>query len=176
MAEAVEIVRLDDQFTEKLELLARKAESFLYHEAALLDEWRLEEWLALQAADVHYRVPPLDLPNAAPGEALYLIDDDRQRLESRVRQLMGKTAWAETPRSRTRRLITNVRVTSVDGDAITTSANFAVWRFQFDNTDVYVGRYEHTLVQSDEGLRVRQRKVILDIESLRPHGRISFIL
>ena len=93
-----------------------------------------------------------------------------------MRQLTGKTAWAETPRSRTRRLVTNVRVTSVDGDSVAVKANFAVWRFQFDNTDVYVGRYEHTLVRTAEGLRVRERKVVLDLESLRPHGRISFIL
>ena len=156
--------------------LVRKAESFLYHEAALLDEWRLEEWLALMSPDAHYRIPPLDLPNAAPGEALYLIDDDRQRLESRVRQLNGKTAWAETPRSRTRRLVTNVRVTSVQEDAFTAASNFAVWRFQFDNTDVYVGRYEHTFIETPDGLRVRERKCVLDLEALRPHGRISFIL
>lgn len=162
--------------SEQVETLTRKAESFLYREAALLDEWRLDEWLALMTSDAHYRVPPLDLPDAAPGEALYLIDDDRQRLESRVRQLMGKTAWAETPRSRTRRLVTNARVTSVAGDHFIASSNFAVWRFQFDNTDVYVGRYEHTFVQLPEGLRVQERKVILDLEALRPHGRISFIL
>ena len=161
---------------EAVHTLTREAEAFLYREAALLDEWRLDEWLALMAADAHYRVPPLDLPHAAPGEALYLIDDDRQRLESRVRQLTGKTAWAETPRSRTRRLITNVRVTAADAEGFTSSANFAVWRFQFDNTDVYVGRYEHTFVRSSEGLLVQERKVVLDLESLRPHGRISFIL
>lgn len=154
----------------------RTAEKFLYNEAALLDEWRLDEWLAMMADDAHYRIPPLDLPEAAPGEALYLIDDDRSRLESRVRQLMGKTAWAETPRSRTRRLVTNVRVSAVDGNVFKAMSNFAVWRFQFDNTDVYVGRYEHTFIESPEGLRVLERKVILDLEALRPHGRISFIL
>jgi p-cumate 2,3-dioxygenase subunit beta len=162
--------------SEALDGLTRKAESFLYHEAALLDEWRLDEWLALLTADAHYRIPPLDLPNAVPGEALYLINDNRERLDSRVRQLMGKTAWAETPRSRTRRLVTNVRVVSPAGESFTASSNFAVWRFQFDNTDVYVGRYQHTFVQSAEGLRVKERKVILDLEALRPHGRISFIL
>lgn len=159
-----------------MDLKTRTAEKFLYNEAALLDEWRLDEWLSLMATDAHYRIPPLDLPDAAPGEALYLIDDDRNRLESRVRQLMGKTAWAETPRSRTRRLITNVRVSAIDGNVFKAMSNFAVWRFQFDNTDVYVGRYEHTFVESTEGLRLQERKVVLDLEALRPHGRISFIL
>ena len=176
MVETAERVRNDVPPAQQLEALTREAESLLYHEAALLDEWRLDEWLALMAPDAHYRVPPLDLPNAAPGEALYLIDDDRQRLDSRVRQLTGKTAWAETPRSRTRRLVTNVRVTAADAEGFTASSNFAVWRFQFDNTDVYVGRYEHTFVRSGEHLLVKERKVVLDLEALRPHGRISFIL
>lgn len=176
MLDAVALSPAEGTAIEGIEALTRKAESFIYHEAALLDEWRLDEWLALMAPDAHYRIPPLDLPNAAPGKALYLIDDDRQRLESRVRQLTGKTAWAETPRSRTRRLVTNVRVVSANAESFTASANFAVWRFQFDNTDVYVGRYEHTFVHSPEGLRVRERKAVLDLEALRPHGRISFIL
>ena len=34
-------------------------ERFLIDEAALLDEWRLEEWLALFAEDGRYLVPSL---------------------------------------------------------------------------------------------------------------------
>lgn len=176
MLETLSRSKIEIPISEATMALAKEAESFLYYEAVLLDEWRLDDWLALMAPDACYRIPPLDLPNASPGEALYLIDDDRQRLDSRVRQLMGKTAWAETPRSRTRRLVTNVRVGSVTDECFTAYSNFAVWRFQFDNSDVYVGRYEHTFVRSSEGLRVQQRKAILDLESLRPHGRISFIL
>jgi 3-phenylpropionate/cinnamic acid dioxygenase small subunit len=33
-------------------------EDFLYLEAALLDEWRLEEWLALFVPGARYLVPP----------------------------------------------------------------------------------------------------------------------
>jgi len=32
-------------------------EDFLYHEAALLDDWQLPEWLALYTADARYEVP-----------------------------------------------------------------------------------------------------------------------
>jgi p-cumate 2,3-dioxygenase beta subunit len=158
------------------DLYQRRAEAFFYQEAALLDEWRLADWLELMADDVTYRIPPLDLPSARPGEALYLIDDDRDRLESRVNQLMGKTAWAETPRSRTRRLLTNVRVTATDGNFLSATCNFAVWRFQYENTDIYVGRYEYRFIDTPNGLRVLERKAVLDLEALRPHGRISFIL
>ena len=37
-------------------------EEFLYHEAALLDAWRLDEWLALFTADGRYMVPTTSTP------------------------------------------------------------------------------------------------------------------
>jgi p-cumate 2,3-dioxygenase beta subunit len=77
-------------------------EEFLTHEAALLDAWRLEEWLELMAPDARYLVPPLDAPEADHRDTLFLIADDRRTLASRVRQLLSGLTWAENPRSRTR--------------------------------------------------------------------------
>jgi len=51
-----------------------------------------------------------------------------------------------------------------------------VWRFQHDATDVYVGRYVDLLVRGTSGPMFRERRVILDLETLRPHGKLSFIL
>ncbi len=151
-------------------------EQFLYAEAALLDEWRLEERLALMAPDARYLVPPLDAPDADDRDTLFLIADDRRTLASRVRQLLSGTTWAENPRSRTRRLITNVRLLSADNGAVRIAANFAVWRFQHEQIDVYVGRYVDVLVRGAAGLMFRERRAELDLETLRPHGKLSFIL
>jgi p-cumate 2,3-dioxygenase beta subunit len=151
-------------------------EEFLIHEAALLDEWRLEEWLELMAPDARYLVPPLDAPEADHRDTLFLIADDRRTLASRVRQLLSGLAWAENPRSRTRRLITNVRLLAADNGEARIAANFAVWRFQHEQTDVYVGQYRHVLVRGAAGLLFRERRAVLDLETLRPHGKLSFIL
>jgi len=151
-------------------------EEFLIYEAALLDEWRLEEWLALMAPEARYLVPPLDAPDADHRDTLFLIADDRRTLASRVRQLLSGTTWAENPRSRTRRLITNVRLLAVQGGEARVTANFAVWRFQHEQADVYVGRYLHVLVRGASGLMFRERRTVLDLETLRPHGKLSFIL
>lgn len=153
-----------------------EVEQFLYAEAALLDEWRLEEWLALMAPDARYLVPPLDARDADHGDTLFLIADDRRTLASRVRQLLSGTTWAENPRSRTRRLVTNVRILEADDREARVTANFAVWRFQHEQTDVYVGRYVDVLVRGASGLMFRERRAVLDLESLRPHGKLSFIL
>jgi p-cumate 2,3-dioxygenase subunit beta len=151
-------------------------EQFLSAEAALLDEWRLEEWLGLMAPDARYLVPPLDAREAGDRDTLFLIADDRRTLTSRVRQLLSGTTWAENPRSRTRRLITNVRLLEADDHEARITANFAVWRFQHEQTDVYVGRYVNLLVRGASGLLFRERRAELDLETLRPHGKLSFIL
>jgi p-cumate 2,3-dioxygenase subunit beta len=153
-----------------------EVEEFLIHEAALLDEWRLDEWLELMTPDVRYLVPPLDAPDADHRDTLFLIADDRRTLASRVRQLLSGTTWAENPRSRTRRLITNVRLIAMEGSEARATANFAVWRFQHEQADVYVGRYLHLLVRGPAGLLFRERRAVLDLETLRPHGKLSFIL
>ena len=132
-------------------------ERFLIDEAALLDEWRLEQWLALFAEDGRYLVPSLDQPDSDHRTALFLIADDRRNLGSRVRQLLGGSTWAENPRSRTRRLVTNFRILEAGPDNVVATANFAVWRFQHDATDVYVGRYVNVLVRGPAGLLFRER-------------------
>src|SRR5215472_3528171 len=75
-------------------------ERFFVDEAALLDEWRLEEWLALFTEDGRYLVPPLDAPEADHRTTLFLVADDRRNLASRVRQLLGGSTWAENPHPR----------------------------------------------------------------------------
>lgn len=153
-----------------------EVERFLVKEAALLDEWKLNDWLDLTTPDARYLIPSLDQPASDHREALFLIADDIKSLKSRVNQLQGRSVWAENPRSRTRRLVTNTRILETNGFETTVTANFAVWRFQLDQTDTFVGRYVHILVRGPSGLLLKERRAILDMETLRPHGKLSFIL
>lgn len=153
-----------------------EVEDLLYKEAALLDEWLLEEWLDLLTEDAAYQVPPTDVPEGDARSTLFIIADDAVRIRSRVKQLLGKSAWAESPRSRTRRMISNVRVLGADGEDILVTANFAVYRMRYESVDTYIGRYNYRLVRSRGDLKIRERRAILDNEALRPHGKISFIL
>src|SRR5246127_3376979 len=141
-----------------------EVEEFLIYEATLLDEWRLEGGVALMTPDARYLVPPLDAPDADYRDTLFLIADDRRTLASRVRQLLSGTTWAENPRSRTRRLITNVRLLAAENGEARATANFAVWRFQHEQADVYVGQYRHLLVRGSSGLLFRERRAVLDLE------------
>ena len=151
-------------------------EEFLYYEAELLDQWRLDEWLDLFADDAHYIVPATDLREGDPGRDLVLIHDDRFLLEQRIASLKTRTAHAEYPHSRTRRLITNVRVVELSDDRLFVSANWAIYRMRYENVDCYVGHYAHVLERIDGSWRFSERKAVIDLEALRPHGKVSIIL
>ena len=158
-------------------MLRLAVENFLFAEAALLDGWRLDEWLALFTPDARYLVPPTDLPDADPERDVMFIDDDIARLEGRVARLKSRYAHREYPVSRTRRLITNVRLTGVTEEEIAAEASFAVYRARNEAIAPYVGLYRYRLaVAADGQLRIRQRRAELDLERLSDHGAVSIIL
>jgi p-cumate 2,3-dioxygenase beta subunit len=152
-------------------------EDFLYAEAALLDEWRLDEWLALLTEDARYLVPSNDRPDADPARTLFTIADDIHRIRARVARLKDRSAHAEYPPSRTRRLITNVRIAAEDAGELAVQANFVVYRFRRDeNLREYVGRYRYRLRLEDGGLKIARREAVLDALELGSLGAVSFIL
>ena len=157
--------------------LARsEAEDFLFKEAALLDAWRLEEWANLFTEDGEYLIPATDAPDGAPGTSLYLVYDDRHRLGERAKRLLKKTAHAEQPRSRTRHMSSNVMVAEAEGPVMPVFCNFVVFRSRMEKTDIYPGHAEYRLVRGSDGLLIRSKKAILDIDVLRPQGKVSIIL
>ncbi len=150
---------------------------FLNDEAALLDGWQLDDWLALYTEDAEYQVPPTDLgEESSPGNSLFYIADDRRRLEERVLRLTKKTAHSEYPRSRLRHLVSNVRILDDTGDELSVEAGFACYRTKDGVTDTFVGRYNYRLIRAGQGLQIRSKRCHLDMDGLRPHGRISIIL
>jgi p-cumate 2,3-dioxygenase subunit beta len=155
-----------------------EVEDFLYAEADLLDRWRLDEWLALFDQDRGgYYMPTTDRPDGDPQSDLFLIADDMPKLRSRVEQLLSGLTWAENPRSRTRHIVSNVRILGRDGEVLSVAANFVVFRMRFENIDPYIGTYRYKLVPRDGGsFTILERRVVLDLEALRPHGKVSFIV
>jgi p-cumate 2,3-dioxygenase beta subunit len=155
--------------------LRAMVEDFLYQEAALLDAWRLDEWLALFTADGRYMVPTTDLPDGDPQKDLVFIDDDMVRLRARVERLKSRHGHREYPSSRTRRFISNIRIKVEDG-AIVVTSSFLVYRFRMGESSPYVGWYEHRLKRVDGELKIHYRKAVLDLEALTEHGAVSIIL
>ena len=152
-------------------------EDFLYQEAELLDEWRLPEWLALFTDDAHYLVPSTDLSrDASPDNNLFYIADDRFRLGERVARLMKRTAHSEYPRSKTRHLVSNVRIRNRTAEALEVGAAFVTYRTKDGVTDTFIGSNRYQIVPGGDGLRIREKRCHLDLDGLRPQGRVSILL
>ncbi|KPU99411.1 aromatic-ring-hydroxylating dioxygenase [Variovorax paradoxus] len=155
-----------------------RIEDFLYYEASLLDDWKLDEWLALFTDDARYEVPATDLPrDASPETNLFYIADDAYRLNERVKRLHKKTAHSEFPRSKTRHVVSNVRVLESDATGCRVSVAFVTYRTKDGHTDTYIGSSDYRIVAvADGSLRIRHKRCVLDLDSLRPHGRVSILL
>src|SRR5271163_1389644 len=88
---------------------------FLYDEAGILDQQKFDDWAAILAEDLSYTAP-LRITRQGPDRLNTIVrttlhfDDDHSSIMARLERLGTKSAWAEDPPSRTRRLTTNVRV------------------------------------------------------------------
>ncbi|GGC97974.1 toluate 1,2-dioxygenase subunit beta [Thalassobacillus devorans] len=149
---------------------------FLYKEAKLLDEWKLKEWAALFTDDGTYKVPPIGKPEASPTESLFYVHDNRSRLQERAERLLKKEAHVEYPHSTTLRNYHNILVSGVESDVITVECNFTTHRTKREVLDTFVGKHKYEIVQQNGELAIKSKKVILHLDSLRPHGKISLIL
>jgi p-cumate 2,3-dioxygenase subunit beta len=154
-----------------------EVEQFLYREAELLDAWKLDDWLKLMTADASYYVPPTDKPEASHEEALFIIADDAVRLKERVIRLKDPSCHVEYPPSRTRRLVTNVRVAETPDGTLRVRANFVVYRNRRGGDKrAFTGEYRYILHRENGELRIHERRAVLDVEELGELGSVSFIL
>jgi len=154
-----------------------EVEDFFYREAALLDEWKLNEWQELLTDDATYYVPPNDDLEGSYKNTLYIISDDRERIRQRVIRVLDPNCHAEYPKSRTCRLITNVRILGVEGDLVTATANFVVYRYRrYQREFSYVGTYRFILRKTGDSFLIKERRVFLHAHELGKLGSVSFIL
>lgn len=157
--------------------LGYEVEQFLYREAELLDAWKLDDWLKLMTPTATYYVPPTDKPEASHEEALFIIADDHVRLKERVIRLKDPACHVEYPPSRTRRIVSNVRVAQLANGTFSVRANFIVLRNRRrGDKRMFTGEYRYILHRVDGDLRIQERRAILDAEELGELGSVSFIL
>lgn len=162
--------------SERQAISRQQVEDFLYAEAALLDAWRLDEWLLLFDEDAKYEVPCNDAVDGDPAHDLLLVDDNHTRLANRVARLNSRRAHREYPHSRTNHQVFNVRVEDGSGDDVSVTASFTVWRFRAGRSDCYVGRYRYRLRRDEPGFRIASKRVELDMTDLRSVGDVAIIL
>ena len=175
-----------DRGRERLLLLKHEVEEFLFLEADVLDSRRYEDWLELLTEDIHYWMPvrrtttarEVDREFTKPGGVAF-FDDDLATLRMRVDRMLIGRAWAEDPPSRTRRLITNVRIVEGDGRGegaeVTVASNFQLYRTRLNSDeDSWIGRREDILRRVAADFRLARRHIFLEQTVILSQNLSSF--
>jgi p-cumate 2,3-dioxygenase beta subunit len=113
---------------------------------------------------------------ASPDNNLFYIADDHFRLSERVKRLMKRTAHVEFPRSKTLRLVSNVRILAQTEDSLSVSSAFITYRTKDAVTDTYFGNHYYQFVRDEAGLKIREKRSMLASDGLRAQCRISIII
>lgn len=169
----------EDQQVSSKKFTRAEVEDFLYYEAQLLDAWKLEEWRDLFDEDGHYIVPSTDNPDGDLAMDLALIDDDMDGIRGRVQRLMSTYAHIENPRSRTRRIISNVRLWDAEDHAdneVGVRCSVVVFRSRVPGTTSYVADVHYRLRQQGDSFRIAFKHAMLDHHTLRDVGGVLSIV
>ena len=147
---------------------------FYIHEAWLLDERKLKDWLDLFADDLLYFIPRRKnvLRREAHREVtplgdLALIEDDRRYLEMRVARLDTGMAWGEDPPSRTRHLIGNLTTEPLSNGEVKAKTAFLVYRSHLETDhQLLAGSREDLLRKVGGAWKIAKRTILLDANVL----------
>lgn len=153
--------------------LKARVETFLYDEAALLDERRFEDWLALFSETATYRIPirrnvmgRMARFEMTGEDGVAHVDDDREGLAFRIARLRTGMAWNEQPPPRTRRIVGNVRIAhrEANGEALNVVSNLICYfNHREIDTAVFACERRDTLSQVGvAGFTIEERLVLLD--------------
>ena len=161
----------------------QEAEDFLYMEARLLDENRLEEWLGLFTSDGMYWLP-IDEEDDPERQASVIHDDPLQR-EKRVHQLRQGPRYSQLPASRTIHYLSNVEVEAAPDGEAHLRCNVLILELRpgdhqalqrgLGNQRALAGRCFYRLVFRNGGWRIALKKVLL-IDRDMPLYNLTFIL
>lgn len=106
--------QIQNQYIVDLEL-QNEITLFYYREAELLDTKDFQSWFQLLSEDLIYRMPARVTRESSSGpdiiDEMSYFEDDYTTMKTRVDRLYTKSAWSNDPPSRTRHLISNIRIT-----------------------------------------------------------------
>lgn len=162
-------------------LTRQQAEDFLFGEAELLDDWRLEDWLRMFTADGLYWIPIAE--NLPVAHHASIVRDDALRREERVFHLLHTRFPAQTPRSRTLHMISNVRIAEAGSETVRLRSNQVVHEVRtgdfrqtgLGDPSTIVAKVEHVLRREGGELKIALKQIVL-IDRDMPLGNLTFLI
>ena len=157
-----------------------QAEDFLYTEAEMLDDWRLMEWIDIITPDIDYRIPvrttreSVDEARAFSPAAFHMVEDHAS-LVARMKRLDTGVAFSESPRTRARRHVSNVRVGRAAGSEVEIRSNLLFYWSRDELQKLVSAERRDTLRIDDGRVLLAKRTVLLDHTAL-PLPNLSIVL
>lgn len=133
-----------------------------------MDTSRHIEWLDLLTDDITYRMPVrtnIRRDSTAPSGQTDIFSDNLASLRVRVNKLGTEYAWAETPPSRTRHHVSNVRLReTARADELEVLNYVLVYRNRADNptADILSAERQDVLRRVEGSWRLARRLIVLD--------------
>jgi len=153
-------------------------ENFLYKEARLADESRYSEWEALVDDDMHYWIP-LTSDQKEGGLAVSILNDNRSRLATRIRQLNTGVRHAQVPVSNMRRVVANIEIEKIEDGVFHVYTNTILYEERTQTASgeavVWPARMEYKLRNKGGDIKMFQKKVML-LNSEGPIRGLGFII
>ena len=140
----------------------QELEQFLFHEASLIDEQRWQEWNDLFTEEGEYWIP------ASPDQAdainhVSLMYETALLRAVRIKRFRHPNAFSLKPAPRSSHIVSNVLLDDYDektGICIVKS-RFIMLQYRREQQDVFGGSYTHHLKATEQGCRIKKKKVDL---------------
>ncbi|MDP9962478.1 3-phenylpropionate/cinnamic acid dioxygenase small subunit [Variovorax paradoxus] len=145
------------------------------HEAALLDERRFDDWLALFTEDGHYWIPLLGAAQADPFSHNSLAYEDRLLLQLRVDRLKNPRAHSQHPASHSQHVLQPSRIEEETNDAVRLRTPFLYIEARGESQILLTGTARHRLVRTPEGWAIREKRIDL-LNAARPLPAIQLFI
>lgn len=140
----------------------------LFHEAELLDQGRLADWLKLLSPEFEYRVlNRVTRERESKADAFvadnFLVLCDRGAMETRIKRLESEFAWSEDTPTITRRFVSNMRATRAGTNVLRVKSYLLLLRARWESS-AFVSAERDDVWTADAGgrLQLTKRWVYLD--------------
>ncbi|MDO5700827.1 MAG: 3-phenylpropionate/cinnamic acid dioxygenase subunit beta [Bowdeniella nasicola] len=150
--------------------IERSLARFLYNEAEMVDDLRWDDWLTMLHEDLYYWGPVREnrvyrerkFDTYEKGTSVY-FEESYEYMRQRVFRLQTSKAWAEEPASRSRHIISNIRVDAVaenDPDlreclrgleAYRVKSNIFVYRTRGERDEDHITAERRDIIVRDDG-------------------------
>lgn len=154
--------------------LLREIEQFIYREARLQDEHEYDDWEALWTDDAIYYIPA-NGEGGDPENEMSMVYDNRSRIALRVKQFHTGKRHTQIPRSRLRRLVSNIELVKMEGEDIHVKTNAFIYESNHRGEVFWPTANEYRLRRTNGELKMSYKKVVV-INNDKPLYTMSFLI